>query len=79
MAIIGALIVGILCGIVPYRLGKKKGLEGWGLAGIISCTLGGLLAGMIVAIPLAAIFSAIILVTESKQQPTNEEKQENIK
>jgi hypothetical protein len=77
MAIVGALIVGILCGIVPYKLGQKRKLEGWGLAGMISCVIGGLVAGMFAAIPIAAIFSAIILVSESKQQQVTEPKKED--
>lgn len=64
MEIIGALFIGILCGIVPYKLGKKMGEEGWGLGGFISCVIGGLFLGMILAIPFAAIFSAIILVSK---------------
>tara|TARA_Y100000768_G_C23706652_1_gene553851 strand:- start:279 stop:494 length:216 start_codon:yes stop_codon:yes gene_type:complete len=57
----GALTVGTLCGIIPYRLGKKYSLESWGIAGLIACILGGLIGGMIIGIPIAGIFSAIIL------------------
>jgi hypothetical protein len=57
----GALSSGILCGIVPLKLGKKHDKEGWGTAGLITSIIGGLILGLLLAIPLAGIFSAIIL------------------
>jgi|TARA_B100001971_G_C18032242_1_gene453170 hypothetical protein len=59
----GALSVGILCGIIPFKLGKKHNKEGWGLAGLITSIIGGLSLGIILALPLAGVFSAIILVS----------------
>ena len=59
----GALSVGILCGIVPFKLGKKHDKEGWGMAGLITSIIGGLAFGLMLAIPMAGVFSAIILVS----------------
>jgi hypothetical protein len=59
----GALSVGILCGIIPFKLGKKHNKEGWGLAGLITSIIGGLSLGIILALTLAGVFSAIILVS----------------
>tara|TARA_Y100000031_G_C8185437_1_gene368707 strand:+ start:878 stop:1096 length:219 start_codon:yes stop_codon:yes gene_type:complete len=61
--LVGALSSGILCGIVPLKLGKKHNKEGWGKAGLITSTIGGLVLGLLLAVPLAGVFSAIILVS----------------
>ena len=60
----GALSSGVLCGIVPFKLGKKHNQEGWGLAGLITSIASGLMLGIILAIPMAGIFSSIILVSK---------------
>ena len=60
----GALSSGVLCGIVPFKLGKKHNQEGWGLAGLITSIVSGLMLGIILAIPTAGIFSLIILVSK---------------
>ena len=59
----GALSSGVLCGIVPFKLGKKHDKEGWGMAGLIASIIGGLAYGLMLAIPMAGVFSAIILVS----------------
>ena len=61
----GALSSGVLCGIVPFKLGKKHNQEGWGLAGLITSIASGLMLGIILAIPMAGIFSSIILVSKT--------------
>ena len=63
----GAAAIGILCGIIPYKLGQKHNQEGWGVAGLITCIFGGLALGLILAIPLAGIFSAIILAGKKEE------------
>ena len=63
-AIFGSLAVGILCGLIPYKLGQKHNKESWGMAGLVTCIFGGFMLGMILAIPMAGIFSAIILVSK---------------
>ena len=62
----GALVVGILCGIVPYKLGQKHNQEGWGMAGLVMSILAGLGLGIILALPIAGVFSAIILVSKKE-------------
>lgn len=61
---IGAIGIGVLCGLIPLKLGKKYQCEGWGLGGLIASIIGGVTLGMILAIPLSAIFSVIILVSK---------------
>ena len=61
----GALSIGLICGIVPFKLGKKYVIEELGMAGLIASTIGGLILGIILAFPLAGIFSSIILVSKN--------------
>ena len=49
-----------LCGRVPYNLGKKYDDEQVGMAGLIVTIICGFLGGFIIAIPVSAVFSAII-------------------
>ena len=63
-SLFGAISMGVLCGIIPFKLGKKHGQEGWGVAGLISSTIGGLILGILLALPMAGIFSSIILVSK---------------
>ncbi len=63
-ALFGAISMGLLCGIIPFKLGKKHGQEGWGVAGLISSTIGGLILGILLALPMAGIFSSIILASK---------------
>jgi len=58
--IFGALFSGILCGIVPYNLGKKYDDEQVGMAGLIVTIICGTMGGFILAIPVSVVFSAII-------------------
>lgn len=58
--IIGAVVIGALCGLIPFFLGRRRGRAGLGLAGLISCIVGGFLLGIILALPLALIFAVII-------------------
>ena len=60
----GALSTGVLCGIIPFKLGKKHNQEGWGLAGLITSIISGLMLGILLAIPMAGIFSSIILASK---------------
>ena len=62
--ILGALSMGILCGIIPFKLGKKYDQEGWGVAGLITSMISGLMLGILLALPMAGIFSSIILASK---------------
>ena len=56
-----------LCGIIPYKLGQKHNQVGWGVAGLITCIFARLALGLILAIPIAGIFSVIILVGKKEE------------
>ena len=62
--IFGAISVGVLCGMIPFKLGQKHKQRGWGLAGLLTSIISGLILGMILAIPMAGIFSSIILASK---------------
>lgn len=62
-AIIGGLIAGALCGSIPLALGLKREKKGLATAGMICCVVGGGVLGLLLAGPLALIFSIIILCT----------------
>ena len=57
--IVGALMIGALLGLIPFFLGRKRGVEGLGTAALLCCTIGNIFGlGIIIAI----IFVVIILV-----------------
>ena len=58
--IVGGLVAGTLCGLIPFFLGKKRGQPTLGIVGLVSCIVGGFLGGVIVALPVAGVFALII-------------------
>jgi hypothetical protein len=66
-ALIGGFIVGVLCGLVPLIVGIVKKRPVLGVVGFVSCVPCGLLLGLLLAGPVAAVFTIIIAV-----QPTPE-------
>jgi len=56
----GALIVGVLCGIVPYNYGNNNNDPQMAKVGLICTIIAGLVGGLILAPISAAIFTAII-------------------
>ena len=64
--LIGAVISGTLCGLIPYFFGKKRGQPTLGIAGLVACIVGGLIAGIILALPVAGVFALIIAVRQGE-------------
>ncbi len=62
MVLVGALIMGIIVGLIPFFLGKKKNNEGIGTAGLIACVVCNIALGLLLSIPCCIIFVIIILV-----------------
>jgi len=57
--LVGALTIGALLGLIPFFLGRKRGVDGLGTAGLICCIIGNFFGlGIIVAI----VFVIVILV-----------------
>ena len=62
MVLVGALIMGIIVGLIPFFLGRKKNNEGIGTAGLIACVVCNIALWLLLSIPCCIIFVIIILV-----------------
>ena len=58
---IGGLSMGAFCGLAPLIAGVIKHRENLGYIGFASCIVSGLLLGIILAAPVALVFTLIIL------------------
>ena len=58
---IAGTIAGLLLGLIPLITGVKRGKQGLGIAGFFACTVSGGLLGIILAGPVCAVFSWLIL------------------
>jgi len=61
-SIIGGLLAGALCGLIPYGVGKWMGRASLGVTGFIICVICGAILGVILAGPVAVVFSLAILI-----------------
>ena len=64
---IGGLFVGALCGLLPFGLAKWKNRVSLGIGALITCTVCGLILGIMLAGPVAIIFSAVALIMGRKE------------
>lgn len=55
----GALLIGALLGLIPFFLARKRGVNGWGIAGLVCCTIGNLFGFGII---FTVVFVVIILI-----------------
>jgi len=58
----GALFAGAICGLIPYGVGKWMGRVSLGVAGLITSVICGAILGVILAGPVAVVFSLAILI-----------------
>ena len=66
--IIGALVAGIVCGLVPLVYGLIKGENALAWGGFAACIGGGFVLGLILAVPLAILFTVLIAKRSKKRQ-----------
>jgi hypothetical protein len=59
-AIVAALAIGVICGLVPLIYGLRKGQTGLAWGGFAACIVAGFLLGIILALPVAAVFTWLI-------------------
>ena len=59
--LIGALLMGVVIGLIPLIIGIVKEQLNLGIIGLVSCIVGNLILGLLLSIPIALIFSIIIL------------------
>ena len=60
--IIGSLVMGGICGLLPFFIGKNYNQDKLGLAGLFACIGTGFLGGILLALPCAIIFTIIIIL-----------------
>jgi len=64
--IIGGTLSGIVCGLLPLFLALKRRRPWLGLFSTTVCVACGIILGAILAFPIAASFSAAILLTQRR-------------
>lgn len=69
--IIGALITGAIIGAIPAICGAIKGKVQLAIIGFFACLLSGLILGMILAIPVCAVFLWLIFKKDKSQENQN--------
>jgi hypothetical protein len=66
--VIGSLVVGTACGSLPFFLAKSRNRLPLGTAALVSCIVSGAILGLLLALPVAIIFTIIILVMGSQRE-----------
>jgi hypothetical protein len=72
-AMFGAVFVGILCGLIPVAVARKRDRAGLGWVGFGLCVVSGYFLGLIGALPMAGLMSLVIVVAgppKRKTRPT---------
>jgi hypothetical protein len=60
MVMIGAIAIGVICGLVPLVFGLVTGRTNLAVGGFVGCVVAGILAGVLAAVPVAAVFAWLI-------------------
>lgn len=63
---IGGFLVGGLCGIAPLIAGSAKNQQTLGYVGLATCVVSGLILGLILAAPVALVFTLVILLRRTE-------------
>jgi hypothetical protein len=59
-AIVAGLVVGLICGLLPLITGLVKGRRELAIVGFITTAVGGLILGILLALPIAIGFTLAI-------------------
>jgi hypothetical protein len=65
--VVGGFVMGTLCGLVPFFIGKKRNQMTLAVGGLAACIVGGLILGLILALPLSIAFTVIIVFANPKK------------
>jgi hypothetical protein len=68
-AVIAGALVGAVCGLVPLIYGLVRGQTGLAGGGFAACIAGGVVLGVILAVPLAALFTWLVWRASRGLQP----------
>src|SRR4051794_463307 len=58
--VIGALVAGVVCGLVPLIYGLVKGQQALAFGGFVACIAAGFVLGLLLAVPMGAVFAWLI-------------------
>ncbi|MCR5641534.1 MAG: hypothetical protein K6G04_09310 [Lachnospiraceae bacterium] len=70
--IAGALVMGALLGLVPLISGIKKQKIGFAIGGFFACVVAGFLLGIILGLPVCALFTFLILRDTNQTNPVDQ-------
>ena len=70
-AIIGSLITGAIIGAIPAICGAIKGKIQLAIIGFFACLVSSFILGMILALPVCAVFLWLIFKKENSQDNSN--------
>jgi membrane protein implicated in regulation of membrane protease activity len=59
-AVIAGALVGAVCGLVPLIYGLVRGQTGLAAGGFAACLVGGIMVGVLLAVPMAAAFTWLV-------------------
>ena len=64
--LVGGFLIGALCGLVPLIVGLRKNKATLGTVGFVACIFGGIVFGIVLAAPIAIVFTVILCVAAPK-------------
>lgn len=67
--LIGGLIVGALCGLLPFFVARNYERPAFATWSLIGCIAAGLILGLIAALPTAIILTVIVLIQGKPTEP----------
>lgn len=70
--IFGALMMGVILGLIPGIVGYKMGKQGLAIGGFIACVIGSFLWGVFLSVPMCVIFTVIILISSKKNDQSKD-------
>jgi uncharacterized membrane protein len=60
-SLIDGFLIGLICGVIPLFFSTGKNRLKLGFGGLLACMIGGLLLGLLLAIPVAVVFLWLII------------------
>jgi MFS family permease len=66
--VFAALLVGMLCGLIPWFFGRRRGHPGVAAAGMLTCVVAGFIGGLIAAVPTALVFAIVIALLSAPKK-----------
>ena len=66
--ILGGALAGLVVGLMPYFIAKHKGHPRLGRIALRSCIISGLVLGILLALPVAIVFSIVAAVSKTPGQ-----------